>query len=268
MTDFDFIRATVLALIQGLTEFLPVSSSAHLILPSVLLGWEDQGLAFDVAVHLGTLLAVVVFFRRDLYAISAGCMHHLATGQASDNSKLGWYLLLATLPVVIAGFILKDVVDNYMRDARIFGVTTIIFGLLLWVADRKKGATRSLQQLDLRTALIIGFSQMLALIPGVSRSGITTTAALMCNLDRDAATRFSFLLAIPVIAGAALLLLMDLLQAESVNWYELGYALVLSMLTAFACIHYFLRFISRIGFLPFVIYRMILGCFLLFFVGI
>lgn len=259
MPEFDLFRATILALIQGLTEFLPVSSSAHLILPSALLGWDDQGLAFDVAVHFGTLLAVMVYLRADIQAICRGMFLQIYKGQSSSHSTLGWYLLLATLPVIVAGFLFKNLVDSYLRQVSVIAITTLLFGILLWFADRKKSASRSLQEIDLKTVLVIGFSQILALIPGTSRSGVTMTAALFCNMDREAASRFSFLLSIPVIAGAAALLVVELLAATAVNWFELAYALVLSMVTAFVCIHYFLKFIAKVGFLPFVVYRLVLG---------
>lgn len=264
MAEFDLVRATVLALLQGFTEFLPVSSSAHLILPAALLGWEDQGLAFDVAVHLGTLFAVILYFREDLLAIARGMLLQLTQGKASDDSRLGWQLAVATFPVVIAGLLLKDVVETSLREVWVLTASTLVFGLLLWVADRKPSAGGSVLALSWRSAAIIGFAQVLALIPGTSRSGITTTAALFCGLDRASASRFSFLLSIPVIAGAALLLILDLLQQTQVNWGGLLYALVVAMLTAFACIHWFLGIITRIGFLPFVIYRLLLGLVLLF----
>ncbi|HHX82220.1 MAG TPA: undecaprenyl-diphosphate phosphatase [Pseudomonadaceae bacterium] len=264
MLEFDLLRATILALIQGLTEFLPISSSAHLLLPSILLGWEDQGLAFDVAVHFGTLLAVIGYFRHDIMAILRGMIAQAVAGQASAEARLGWSLAIATVPVIIAGFLLKDVVDQYLRDMRVVAATTIVFGLLLWVADRKRATISNVQQIGWRSAVVIGLAQILALVPGTSRSGITTTAALFCGLDREAASRFSFLLSIPVIAGAALFLLVDLLQSTGVNWGELAYALLLSMLTAWGCIHYFLKFIARVGFLPFVVYRVALGLALLY----
>jgi undecaprenyl-diphosphatase len=266
MTDFDVVRATVLALLQGFTEFLPVSSSAHLILPAALLGWEDQGLAFDVAVHLGTLLAVLLYFRRDVFGIARGMLVRISGGQATDESRLGFMLLVATVPVVIAGVVLKDFVDSSLREVWVLTATTLVFGVVLGLADRRRGNFISLQGMTLRIALVIGLAQVLALVPGTSRSGITMTAALFCGMDRDAVSRFSFLLSIPVIAGAALLLLLDLLQESSVNWIELVYALVLAMLTALACIHWFLRLISRIGFMPFVLYRLVLGLLLLFLV--
>lgn len=261
--DFDLTRATALALIQGVTEFLPISSSAHLLLPTTLLGWPDQGLAFDVAVHLGTLLAVLLYFRHDLLRILLACLRQVRGGGDSTDSRLGWCLVVASLPVLVCGLLLKDVVDSYLRSVTVLAVSTIVFGLVLWWADRSSIGSRGLAQLDWRTSVLIGLAQVLALIPGTSRSGITITAALFCQLDREAASRFSFLLSIPVIGGAAALLLLDLLQLEQVNWLELGYALAVAAVTAYFCIHYFLKAINALGFLPFVIYRLLLGVVLL-----
>ena len=263
--DFDVIRATFLAFIQGLTEFLPISSSAHLILPSALFGWEDQGLGFDVAVHLGTLGAVVLYFRRDLLGIATACLNHLVRRQPSAESRLGWQLVVATIPVIIAGFLLKDFVDSYLRQTWVIATTTILFALLLFQADRQAGGQGGLKDISWKAALIIGLAQVLALVPGTSRSGITMTAALFSKLDRENSSRFSFLLSIPVIAGAALLLTLDLLQQSAVNWGEILYGMVLAGVVAFACIHYFLQAINRIGFLPFVVYRLVLGIVLFMF---
>jgi undecaprenyl-diphosphatase len=263
--DFDILQATLLALLQGFTEFLPISSSAHLILPAALLGWDDQGLAFDVAVHLGTLLAVILYFRKDLCEIAAALLVHVFKGRRSQASALGWHLLIATIPVLVAGFMLKDFVDDYLRSVIVITAATLVFGILLWLADRHSDNSRDLTQLDWKISLLIGLAQMLALVPGTSRSGVTMTMALFCNMDREAASRFSFLLSIPVIGGAAVLQLLDLLAAPSVNWSELLYALTLAALTEFTCIHFFLKVIAAIGFLPFVIYRMVLGAALLLF---
>jgi undecaprenyl-diphosphatase len=263
--DFDVIRITFLALIQGVTEFLPISSSAHLILPSALLGWEDQGLAFDVAVHLGTLSAVVLYFYRDILAIASGCLRHLFRQQASAEGLLGFYLIIATVPVIVAGFLAKDFVDSTLRSPAVIASTTILFGLLLFWSDRYSSGQRQLGDLNWKTAMIIGLAQVLALVPGTSRSGITMTAALFCHQDRASASRFSFLLSIPVIAGAALLLVLDLLEAPEVNWSELVYGMVLAGGVAFACIHFFLKTISQLGFLPFVGYRLLLGAVLFLF---
>jgi undecaprenyl-diphosphatase len=263
----DPLRATILALIQGLTEFLPISSSAHLILPSAVLGWEDQGLAFDLAVHLGTLLAVVWYFRWQLWQIATDMTGAVLRPGQRQYADLGWKLLVATLPVVVAGFLLKDLEETALRDARIIVFTTIGFALLLWWADRAGSKHGSGNEISWKAAMLIGFAQVLALVPGTSRSGVTMTAALMCGLEREAASRFSFLLSIPVIAGAALLMVVDLLSLDQVDWLTLGYGMGVSAVAAYACIHYFLRLINAMGFLPFVIYRVLLGVALIFVVN-
>lgn len=265
--DFDVLRATFLALIQGLTEFLPISSSAHLILPSALLGWDDQGLAFDVAVHLGTLSAVLIYFRGDVIRIIRDCSIQLFTGRASQDSALGWQLLIASIPVIIVGFVVKNYVDEYLRETVVIAFTTTFFGLVLWWADRHSDGHRDMASINWKTAIFIGLAQVLALVPGTSRSGITMTAALFCRLDRRSSSRFSFLLSIPVIAGAALLLVLDLLKQPYTKWLEIGYGMVVAGAVAYACIHFFLQTINRLGFMPFVLYRLLLGGILfLFFV--
>lgn len=263
--DFDVVRATVLALIQGLTEFLPISSSAHLILPSQLLGWEDQGLAFDMALHLGSLVAVLFYFRLDLLQVSRAMLVQLGGGQGSDESRLGWHIIIATIPVLIAGLLFKDVAETSLRSVTVITATTLVFGVLLGIADRNATQNRTLAQVNWKISLVIGLAQMLAIIPGTSRSGITMTAALFCHMERYAAARFSFLLSIPTIGAAASLKLLELLGTPGINWGELLYAMAMAALTAFVCIHYFLKIIGSLGFLPFVIYRLLLGTFLLLF---
>jgi len=258
--NFDIVRATVLALIQGLTEFLPISSSAHLILPSVLLGWPDQGLSFDLAVHLGTLCAVVLYFRRDLWQLASGSLQALGAKELNRDAQQVALLALATLPVVIVGGLFKSYIEDVLRDGHVIATTTILFGLLLWLADRRAHRNElTMADLGWRIALIIGLAQAIALIPGVSRSGITMTAALFCGLNRVDASRFSFLLSIPVTAAAASLLVLDLFEESAVDWAELAYGAVVSGLFAYCCIHYFLSIIGRMGFTPFVIYRLLLG---------
>jgi undecaprenyl-diphosphatase len=258
--SFDIVRATVLALIQGLTEFLPVSSSAHLILPSVLLGWPDQGLSFDTAVHLGTLCAVVLYFRHYLWQLATGSLQAVHAKRMTDEAQQVLLLAVATLPVVVLGLFLKDYVEDTFRSVKVIATTTVVFGILLWLADRRAAGNRlGILNLSWKVALVIGCAQVLALMPGVSRSGVTMTAALFCGLSRVEAARFSFLLSIPVIAAAAGLTVLELIGAPGVNWLELGYAVLVSALCAYACIHYFLRIIGSMGFLPFVIYRLLLG---------
>lgn len=259
----DFVQVVILALLQGLTEFLPISSSAHLILPSQIFGWADQGLAFDVGVHVGTLTAVVVYFRKDLILMFWAWFQSLS-GRHTGESKLAWLVVLATLPAVFVGFILNDLVDEYFRSMLIIAGTTIIFGALLGWADRNRVETRELKSINLKDAIIIGCAQAVALIPGTSRSGITITAGLMLGLERQAAARFSFLLSVPVILGAGLLKGLDLVESgNSAAWEMIALGTLIAGVSAFSCIHLFLKWLDRIGMMPFVIYRMLLGLILL-----
>ena len=265
MAEFDLIRTTCLALIQGLTEFLPISSSAHLIFPSAMFGWDDQGLAFDVAVHFGSLFAVILYFRKDIFQILLGWTLHVTKQQDSNEARLGWMIILATCPIVVAGFLLKDTVDLYFRSTSVIASTTIIFALLLWFADKKSNSTKDINSLNWRAFLLIGVAQVLALVPGTSRSGITMTAGLFCKLNRKDSARLSFLLSIPAVAGATLLSFIDLLDESSVNWLELLYGWLLSVVFSYLCIHYFLKLVTSWGFMPFVIYRLLLGAVLFLF---
>lgn len=259
----DIFQAVWLALIQGVTEFLPISSSAHLILPSQLLGWPDQGLAFDVGVHVGTLAAVVFYFRRDLAQLFLAWCRSLA-GRGSTESALAWYLVLATVPAVLAGFFLDSLIEHFARSILVIAGTTLIFGALLWYADSRRTEQRQLQHIGMRDALWIGMAQALALIPGTSRSGITITAGLMLGLERAAAARFSFLLSIPIIVGAGTFKGLELYQSGTVeSWSLVGWGALLSAVSAWACICLFLSWLNRIGMLPFVIYRLLLGVALL-----
>lgn len=262
----DFIQISWLAFIQGLTEFLPISSSAHLILPSLLLDWPDQGLTFDVAVHLGSLAAVIFYFRADITSIVLAWLLQLFKGKPSGKARLGWLLIIATVPAGLAGLLLNDLVANYARVLPVIAVTSIIFAGLLFWSERKSSSMLSLDSLSWRQAVAIGMAQGLALIPGASRSGVTMTAALFCNMSKSDAGKFSFLLSIPIILASGLLKTLELFSdsAESVAWLELGYGAVVSGLVALLCIHWFLVFIDRIGFMPFVIYRMVLGVSLFF----
>jgi undecaprenyl-diphosphatase len=264
MTFFEII---ILALIQGLTEFLPISSSAHLILPAEILGWRNQGLAFDVAVHLGSLLAVMIYFRNDISKLTVGWLKHSMSKQQTTESKLAWMIIIGTIPGVIFGYLMKDWIALNARTALVIAITTIIFGLLLWYADVKAKQTKTIENIGFKEAIIIGLSQAVAIIPGTSRSGITMTAGLMLGLDRQSTARFSFLLSIPIILGAGLFSALELLESVAeVNWNELLYGIIFSFIAAYLCIFLFLSWISKIGMLPFVIYRLALGFVLLYIV--
>lgn len=261
----EIVEIIVLALVQGLTEFLPISSSAHLILIPVITGWADQGLAFDVAVHVGTLLAVVSYFRHELRALWASGWASLLKGQHDANSRLAWGIVVATLPVVAAGLLFNDAVATLLRSPLVIALASIGFGLVLWWAYRVGNGQRSETELHWRDIILIGLAQALALIPGTSRSGITLSAGLLLGLKPEAAARFSFLLAIPTILGAGSLQTVELLSDNTtpVDWTGLIVGCALSALAAYLCIHYFLKLLNRIGLMPFVYYRLALGALLL-----
>lgn len=261
------LEVIILSIIQGITEFLPISSSAHLILPSAIFGWEDQGIAFDVAVHVGTLLAVMLYFRQDIANLTVGWIKSLG-GQHSTDSKLAWWVILATIPAGLAGLLAADLIETFLRSPWVLAITTIVFGLLLWLADATAKQQVSMEQMNWRQALIIGLAQAVALIPGTSRSGITMTAAMLLGLDKVSAARFSFLLSIPIIVLSggyqASKLLSEPTQYD-ISGILLG--MLLSFISALICIHFFLKIISRMGMLPFVIYRLLLGIGLLVFLS-
>lgn len=261
----EIIQIIALALLQGLTEFLPISSSAHLILLPIIAGWEDQGLAFDVAVHVGTLAAVIFYFRATIRQLIIDWLRSLQQRQNVGESKLAWAVILGTIPVGLAGMFLGDFVELFLRSPLVIATTTIVFGLLLGWADWKGKRNRDEQQLNWKDIFIIGVSQAIALIPGTSRSGITMTAALMLGLTREAAARFSFLLSIPVIVLAGGLETVKLIKAEqATDWFALTAGAIFSAISAYICIFLFLKLLERIGMWPFVIYRLVLGAMLLF----
>ena len=260
----SILQTVTLAIVQGLTEFLPVSSSAHLLLVPVFTRWQDQGLAFDVALHAGSLAAVIIYFRKDIYAMCTAWWKSVFRREFSDDSRLAWGVILGTIPVGIAGLLLRDVVATSFRDPIVTACGLIVFGLLLGWADWKRRGERTVRELRWRDIFFIGCAQALALIPGTSRSGITITAGLLAGFSRHAAARFSFLLSIPVIALAGLLETRSLILAgPEVNWSAVITGTIIAGVTAYLCIHYFLSFIQRIGMQPFVIYRVALGILLI-----
>jgi undecaprenyl-diphosphatase len=251
----ELTHAIVLAILQGLTEFLPISSSGHLILVPALLGWEDQGLAFDIAVHFGSLIAVVSYFRADIFAMAK------AVTQPSDpNAQLAWKIVIATIPLGLAGLIFADFVEANLRSPMIIATTTAVFGIALWVADRAGRRSGTEYTMGWRIAIGIGLAQVLALIPGTSRSGITMTAALALGLNREAAGRFSFLLSIPAILMASGWQSLNLIGADLViDWGQLLVASTVSAVVAFVTIALFLKLISRMGMAWFAVYRILLA---------
>ena len=261
----EWYQAVLLALMQGLTEFLPISSSAHLVIPSLLLGWPDQGLAFDVAVHVGTLAAVLFYYRGDLVLMADRWFRSLAGGAITEDSRLVWYLALATIPAGVVGLVGGDYIEANLRSLPVIATTTLVFGLLLGIADRAAPTRNAGKSLTLLIALLIGLAQAFAPIPGVSRSGITITAALLLGMSRQASARFSFLLSIPIIASAGALKAWELGSSSvTVHWWTLALGAVLSAITAYLCIAMFLRLLDRVGLMPFVYYRIALAGILYF----
>ena len=263
----DYIQTFFLAALQGLTEFLPISSSGHLELLPRIAGWGAPGLPLVVAAHLGTLLAVLVYFRADFAAITADWLRSLGRGPATPHSRLGWSLLIATLITALAGAFAADFIERALRAPLPVALATLIFGALLGLADwrgRKTRGAEELGKLRLREAVLLGCAQALALAPGVSRAGVTISAGLALGLTREAASRFSFLLAMPAIALAGAWQLRQLLRADAnPQWGELAFAALVSALIAFATIRWFLAFVRRHSLLWFALYRVLLGAVLL-----
>jgi undecaprenyl-diphosphatase len=256
----DFIQAVVLAIVQGLSEFLPISSSGHLILIPHFLGWTDQGLAFDVAVHLGTLLAVLIYFRRQLGTMATGWLDSVFRQQHTRDSRLAWQILVATIPVGLVGLLCDDFIEANFRNPLFVAGTLAFFGILMYLADRFGRSTGDEFGLSWPQALMIGCAQALALMPGTSRSGITMTAGRALGLTRSAAARFSFLLAVPGIAAAGAYEGLKLVTStEPVDWQPMLVGVAFAAISGIACIHFLIRFIERIGLLPFTVYRLILA---------
>ena len=257
----DIAQIIIISLVQGLTEFLPVSSSAHLILIPILFGWDDQGMSFDLAAHLGTLIAVTIFFRDDLKKLIYAAPGISKRGAPFPDHRILLHMLfIASIPVVIVGFLGQDFVRNEFRGMHIIAASTIIFAIVLWVADVNGSRDREIFNISRRDALLVGLAQVVALVPGVSRSGITISLALMLGFSREAASRFSFLLAIPVILAAVSLEFMTIVvSAREIHWLFLCLTTLISAAAAYSCIAIFLSLIEKIGMLPFVLYRFLLG---------
>ncbi|ACZ83803.1 undecaprenyl-diphosphate phosphatase [Streptosporangium roseum] len=257
-----WFEAVVLGLIQGLTEFLPISSSAHIRVVSAFFGWEDPGAAFTAVIQLGTEAAVVIYFRKEIWEIISTWTRALWTPDLRKHhaARMGWYVIIGTLPIVVLGLAFEDPIDSAFRDLRLIGTTLIVFGLVLWFADHTARNKLTLDRhLSFTHSLIYGFAQSLALIPGVSRSGGTISAGLLLDYRREEAAKYSFLLAIPAVLGAGFLQLFKIGEGEAPDWGPTILATVISFIVGYAAVAWFLKYISTHRFTGFVIYRIILG---------
>ena len=258
----DFLKAVVLGLVQGLTEFLPISSSAHLRIFPELFGWGDPGAAFTAVIQIGTELAVLIYFRKDIWRIGSAWVRALfdPAWRGREDARMGWFVIIGSLPIVILGILLKDVIESDFRSLWIIGTTLIVMGVVLGVADRVGRTDRTMARMTWQHAVYLGLAQAMALVPGVSRSGATISMARFLNYDREAATRFAFLLAIPAVVGAGLFELKEIPGGD--NAYgpvPTLVATVVSFVVGYAAIAWLLRYVSTRSYLPFVVYRVALG---------
>lgn len=256
----SWIQVIVLAIVQGLTEVLPISSSGHLVLVPSIFGWSDQGLVFDVAVHFGSLGAVCIYFRNDIAALIRGSLD-VATGRMDQpESRMALAIAIGTVPAAVAGLLFAGWISENLRDPTVVVATLSGYGVILALADRFGRRRRVIAEVGYRDALVIGLAQALALVPGTSRSGVTISAGLLLGFQRRDAARFSFLLSAPVILLATLYeTAMLILGGGGVSWSTLGIAALISCVVAYLSIEFFMRFVSAIGLLPFAIYRLVLA---------
>jgi undecaprenyl-diphosphatase len=262
----SFFQAIVLGVTQGLTEFLPISSTAHLRIVPAFAGWEDPGAAFTAVVQLGTMAAVLLYFREDLWRIARTWLGSLRRPELrrSLDARIGWYLILGTIPIGIFGLIFKDPIENGARDLYVIGSALIVFGFVLLAAERVSKRSRSLEEITARDGVFIGLAQALALIPGVSRSGATISAGLFRDFDRVSAARFSFLLSVPAVVLSGLFELRKFIgHGSDTSGGALVVATLLAFVVGYASIAFLLRFLTTHSTLPFVIYRVGLGALVL-----
>lgn len=266
----DFFKAIFLGVLQGLTEFLPISSSAHLAIFPKFFGWSDPGSAFTAVVQIGTELAVVIYFWRDIWSIGSGWLRALFDRRQRDNHEwqMGWFIIVGSLPIVALGLAFESAIDSELRNLWIMGTTLIALGIVLGIAERVGRMTRPIDQLTWWHAVILGFAQAAALVPGVSRSGATISMGLFLGYDREAATRYAFLLAIPAVLGAGIYKLKDIPGGD--NAYGVAPTIVataVSFVVGYATIAWLLHYVSTKSYVPFVIYRIGLGGLVLVLVG-
>ena len=258
----DYFEAIVLGLIQGLTEFLPISSSAHLRIFPELFGWGDPGAAFTAVIQIGTELAVLIYFRNDIARIALAWMRSLVRPELRGqlDARMGWYIIIGSTPIVLLGVLFKDTIESDFRSLWIIGSTLIVLGVILGVCDRFGGTGKSLKNLGARDAVLMGLAQAAALIPGVSRSGATLSMGRALGYNRETATRYAFLLAIPAVIGAGIFELGAIPDGEnSYGWGPTALATLVSFVIGYAAIAWLLRYVSTRSYTPFVLYRVALG---------
>ena len=265
----DFLRAVVLGVVQGLTEFLPISSSAHLAIIPKLLGWDDPGAAYTAVIQIGTELAVLLYFWRDIWTIGSGWVRGVFSREArqAPEWRMGWFVIIGSVPIVLLGLLLQDAIDREFRNLWVIGTTLIVLGIVLGIAERVGRKTSPIDDLTMTHAILLGLAQAGALVPGVSRSGATISMGLLLGYERAAATRYAFLLAIPAVVGAGIFKLKDI---GGDNTYGVGPTIVgtvVSFVVGLAVIHWLLKYVSTHSYTPFVVYRVGLGAVVLVLVG-
>lgn len=266
----ELLQAVVLGIVQGLTEFLPISSSGHLAIVPKFLGWEDPGAAYTAVVQIGTEIAVVLYFWRDIWTIGSGWVKGLFSAEAREAHewRMGWFIIIGSLPIVALGLLLQDMIDREFRNLWVIGSTLIVLGVVLGIAERVGRRVKPIAELNTRDAILLGLAQAGALVPGVSRSGATISMGLFLGYERAAATRYAFLLAIPAVVGAGLYKLKDI--GDGSNTYGWGPTIVgtvVSFAVGLAVIHWLLKYVSTRSYAPFVAYRIGLGSLVLILLG-
>ncbi|SEO84844.1 undecaprenyl-diphosphate phosphatase [Trujillonella endophytica] len=273
LTAMGWFEAVVLGLVQGLTEFIPVSSSAHLRVVGEAFGWDDPGAAFTAIIQIGTELAVLLYFRKDIWRIIRQWVRSLGRRElrGDPDARMGWLIIVGSIPIVVLGLLFQDDIETTLRDLRIVAISLVLFSLILFWADRVGRKQRELTDLTVRSGLTFGFAQAMALVPGVSRSGGTITAGLFLGFTRAAAARYSFLLAIPAVLGSGAFQTYEALAGDTegapISWGPTILATVVGFGVGFVVIAWLLRYLDRGSFTPFVVYRVALGLLLLALVG-
>jgi len=269
----SWFEAVVLGVVQGLTEFLPISSNAHLRIVGAAFGWDDPGAAFTAITQIGTELAVLIYFAKDIARIVAAWVGSLfnAKRRSDPDARMGWLIIVGSIPIIILGLLFQKQIETNLRDLRIIAIALVAFSLILYVADRKGAKNRELEDLTVGHGVVYGLAQALALIPGVSRSGGTITAGLFLGYTRSAAARYSFLLAIPAVLGSGLYEVYKTFKGgvhgAQVEWGPTILATVLAFVVGLSVIAWLLRYLNRGSFTPFVVYRIVLGLLVLALVG-